>query len=210
MVSGGSHSVYKCKEASCGGKRTSIFRISAVQFRWAIFSDFTALAYLRKQGGTRSTILNAFSQRILHGPETIDLVLAPQFFRGQMDSEVGGVPPVNKRGPVFIDLFAISLNHCCSLSFRFPRPLSNRYGCASSELGRVSGVYFSTVVNDTAGSEEAPLISWGPHGSSCSILAPEALVPRPSRPRSGRSDQSSGVSSSPEITTFSLPAIRQG
>ena len=125
-----------------------------------------------------------------------------------MDSEVRGVPPVNKRGLVFNDLFATSLNHRCSLSFRFPQSLSDWYGCASSELGRVSDVYLSTLVNDTAGSEEAPLIFWGPHDSSCSILAPEALVPGPSRPRSGRSDQSSGVLRSPEITTFSLPSSR--
>ena len=50
----------------------------------AIFSDnYTALAYLRKQGGSRSTVLNAISQRILHWAETIDLVLAPQFIQGK-------------------------------------------------------------------------------------------------------------------------------
>ena len=36
-------------------------------------------------------------------------------------------------------------------------------------------------VNDTAGSEEAPLTFWGPHDSHCSVLAPETMVPGPSR-----------------------------
>ena len=34
VVSGGSHSVYKRKGASCGGKRTSTIRTSSVQFQW--------------------------------------------------------------------------------------------------------------------------------------------------------------------------------
>ena len=45
----------------------------------------------------------------------------------------------------------------------FPRSVGDRYGCASSELGRVSGVCLSTLVDDTTGSKEAPIISWGPH-----------------------------------------------
>ena len=50
----------------------------------AVFSDnSTALAYLRKQGGTRSPVLNSISQRILRWAETIDLVLAPQFIQGK-------------------------------------------------------------------------------------------------------------------------------
>ena len=37
VVSGGSHSVYKCKGASCGGKRTSTIRTSGVQFHSGTF-----------------------------------------------------------------------------------------------------------------------------------------------------------------------------
>ena len=102
----------------------------------AIFSDnSTALAYLHKQGGTRSPILNAISQRILRWMETIDLVLAPQFIRGKnivlvnslfCPNQVQGSEwtlkwevflQLNKRWPVMIDLFATSLNHRCSLYF---------------------------------------------------------------------------------------------
>ena len=44
--------------------------------------------------------------------------------------------------------------------------------------------------------------------TSCFILGPEAVVPGPSRPRSGWPDQSSGVLQSPKTTTFSLPSSR--
>ena len=121
---------------------------------------------------------------------------------------MGGVPPVEQEvagdDRPFCHLVESPL---LTLFFTLPRSLSNRYGCASSELGRVSGVCLSTLVNDAAGSEEALLIFWGPHDSSCSILAPEAVVPGPSRPHGGRSDQSSGVSRS-KTTTFSLPSSR--
>ena len=102
----------------------------------AIFSDnSTALAYLRKQGGTQSQILNAISQRILRWAETVDLVLAPQFIQGKNNVLVDSLSwpnqfqgsewtlkwevfqELNKRWPVTIDLCATSLNHRCSLYF---------------------------------------------------------------------------------------------
>ena len=104
----------------------------------AVFSDnseSTALAYLRKQGGTRSTVLNSISQRILRWAETIDLVLAPQFIQGKNNvladslsrpNQVQGSEwtlkwevflQLNRKWPVMIDLFATSLNHHCSLYF---------------------------------------------------------------------------------------------
>ena len=147
----------------------------------AVFADnSTALAYLRKQGGTRSPVLNSIAQRILRWAESIDLVLAPQFIQDKNNvradslsrpNQVQGSEwtlkwevfwELNNNWLVMIDLFTTSLNHCCSLYFS---PFRDRYGCASSELGQVSGVCLSTLVNDTAGSEEAPIIFWGPHDS---------------------------------------------
>ena len=50
----------------------------------AVFADnSTALAYLRKQGGTRSPVLNSIAQRILRWAESIDLILVPQFIQGR-------------------------------------------------------------------------------------------------------------------------------
>ena len=76
----------------------------------AVFVDnSTAIAYLRKQGGTRSPVLNSIAQWILCWVESLQIVLAPQFIgeeqclsrlsvqaqpglRVGMDTEVGGVP----------------------------------------------------------------------------------------------------------------------
>ena len=95
-----------------------------------------------------------------------------------------------------------------TLFFALPRSVGDRYGCTSSELGRVSGVCLSTLVNDTAGSEEALLIFWGPHDSHCSILAPETVVSGPAGSGGGRSNQSAKVSRSPQPTTLSLSSSR--
>ena len=197
------------------------------KFTVAVFSDdSTALAYLHEQGGTRLMVLNSISQRILHWAETIDLVLAPQFIQGKNNvladslsrpNQVQGSEwtlkwevflQLNSKWPVMIKVFATSLNHRCSLFFTLPRSIINRYGCSSSALGWVSGVCLSTLVNDTVSSEEAPLIFWAPHDSHCSILAPETMIPGPSRPSGGRSHQSAKVSRSPKTTTLSLPSSR--
>ena len=123
----------------------------------------------------------------------------------RVDSQVGGVSSVEQEvagdDRSFCHLVESPL---FTLFFAFPRSIVDRYGCASSELGRVSGVCFSTLVNDTSGSEEAPIIFWGPHDSHCSILAPEALASGPPGFGSGRSNQSSSLSRSSQTTPFSL------
>ena len=48
----------------------------------AVFCDVTAVAYLRKEGGTRSPALNTIEQEILHWAESHQLRLAPQFILG--------------------------------------------------------------------------------------------------------------------------------
>ena len=84
----------------------------------------------------------------------------------RVDSEVGGVSGVEQQvagdDRPFCHLVESPL---FTLFFALPRSVGDRYGCASSELGRVSGVCLSTLVNDTAGSDEAPIIFWGPHDS---------------------------------------------
>ena len=188
----------------------------------AVFEDnSTALAYLRKQGGTRSPVLNSIAQRILRWAELIDLVLVPQFIQGKNNvladflsrpNQVQGSEwtlkwevfrELNNKGPVMIDLFATSWNQRCSLFFALPRSVGDRYGRTSSELGRVSGVCLSTLVNDIAGSEEAPIIFWGPHDSSCSILSPETMVSGPPGTSGRRSDlyRSVAISSANRTST---------
>ena len=96
----------------------------------AVYSDnSTALAYLRKQGGTRSSSLNAVAQELLRLCESQSVHLFPQFIPGHLNvladslsrrSQVLGsewtlcpqaVSELLHWWPATIDLFATSLNH---------------------------------------------------------------------------------------------------
>ena len=100
----------------------------------AVFADnSTALAYLRKQGGAKSLVVNSIAQRILCWSELIDLILVLQFIQGRNNvladslsrpNQVQGSEwtlkweifwELNNKWLVMIDLFATSLNHRCSL-----------------------------------------------------------------------------------------------
>ena len=102
----------------------------------AVFVDnSTAVAYLRKQGGTRSSVLNPIAQQIFCLAEEFRNVLALQFIVGKNNVLVDFLSQPNqvqgldwilrlevfqdllKKWPVMTDLFAASLTHCCSLYF---------------------------------------------------------------------------------------------
>ena len=113
---------------------------SALQGRTvAVFCDnTTAVAYLRKEGGTRSPLLNTLAQEILRWTESLSFRLAPQFLPGSNNvlanalSRPHQLPntewslhmtvflSLRRLWPVQIDLFATSDNHRCS----FTSPLS--------------------------------------------------------------------------------------
>ena len=96
----------------------------------ALYSDnCTALAYLRKQGSTRSSTLNKVTQELLRLCEAHSIRLLPQFVPGHLSvladslsrrNQVLGsewtlcpqaVEELLRRWPATIDLFATSLNH---------------------------------------------------------------------------------------------------
>ena len=95
----------------------------------------TALAYLKKQGGTRSQTLNLVAQAILRLCEVHHIQLLPQFIPGKLyvladslsrKSQVLGSEwtlcseafhQLLRRWPVTIDLFATSLDHCLPVYF---------------------------------------------------------------------------------------------
>ena len=102
----------------------------------AVFSDnTTALAYLRKQGGTFSPFLNQLSQRILRWSESQLMVLLPQFVQGKRNVVADALSRphqvigsewtlhqevfdhLRRSWPVTVDLFASSLNHRCPVFF---------------------------------------------------------------------------------------------
>ena len=110
----------------------------------AVFCDnTTAVAYLRKEGGTRSPHLNTLAQEILRWTESLSIRLAPQFLPGSNNvladalSRPHQLPhsewslnltvfqSLSRLWPVQIDLFATSENHRCSIYFSpFRDPMS--------------------------------------------------------------------------------------
>ena len=110
----------------------------------AVFCDnVTAVAYLRKEGRTRSPALNAIAQEILHWAESLRIRLAPQFIPGirnvladslsrphqlpgsEWSLNMDMFRSLSRQWPVMIELFATSANHRCSIYFSpFRDPLS--------------------------------------------------------------------------------------
>ena len=110
----------------------------------AVFCDnTTAVAYLRKKGGTRSPLLNTLAQAILRWSESLSIRLGPQFLLGSNNvladalSRLHQLPhsewslnltvfqSLSRLWPVQIDLFATSENHRCSIYFSpFRDPMS--------------------------------------------------------------------------------------
>ena len=100
-------------------------------------------AYLRKEGGTRSPLLNTLAQEILRWTESLSIRLAPQFLLGSNNVLADALSRPHQlphsewslnltvfqslRGlwPVQIDLFATSANYRCSIYFSpFRDPMS--------------------------------------------------------------------------------------
>ena len=110
----------------------------------AVFcNNTTAVAYLRKEGGTRSPLLNSLAQEILRWTVSLSIRLAPQFLPGSRSvladalSRPHQLPrsewslnitvflSLRKFWPVQIDLFATSENRRCSIYFSpFHDPMS--------------------------------------------------------------------------------------
>ena len=144
---------------------------SALQGRTvAVFCDnTTAVAYLRKEGGTRSPLLNNLSQEILRWTESHSIRLTPQFLPGSNNvladalSRPHQLPhtewslnmtvflSLRKLWPVQIDLFATSANHRCS-------------------------IYFSPFRDPQSAGTDAFLQSWD--GLQAYAFPPVAIIPR--------------------------------
>ena len=97
--------------------------------------NVTAVAYLRKEGGTRSPLLNAIAQEILRWSESLSIRLAPQFIlvsnnvladalsrphqlpHSEWSLNMTVFLSLCRLWPVQIDLFVTSANHRCSIYF---------------------------------------------------------------------------------------------
>ena len=102
----------------------------------AVFSNnTTAVAYLRRQGGTLSPTVNEVAQRILRWADQLNIILMTRFVPGRNNVVADALSRPNQvlgselmlhqevfnwlrqRWPVTIDLFASSLSHRCSVYF---------------------------------------------------------------------------------------------
>ena len=92
--------------------------------------------------------------------------------------------------------------------FSLPRSQHSGNGCSASELEWVAGVCFSSLVPHSSGSEEAPVVLWGPADHHSSVLAPEAVVSGSSRSGGRWSSRSSAVQGSSASTP--LPSVSSG
>ena len=114
-----------------------------------------------------------------------------------------------KRWPVSIDLFATSLNHCCSTYFS---PYHDRNALGTDALlqnwNGWQAYAFPPWSLNSSGSEEAPVVLWGPADHHSSLLASGAVVARSSGFGSGWSGGSSAVQRSP--APASLPSLPSG
>ena len=110
----------------------------------AVFCDnTTAVASLRRVGGTRSSLLHTLAQEILRWTESLSIRLAPQFLPGSNSvlADALSCPlqlphsewslnltvfhSLRRLWPVQIVFFATSANHCCSIYFsQFRDPMS--------------------------------------------------------------------------------------
>ena len=98
----------------------------------AVFCDnTTAVAYLRKEGGPRSPLLNSLAQEILRWTESLSIRLAPQFLPGS-----NNVLADTLSHPHQLPHFKWSLNMTVFLSFRKIWPVQIDL-FATSEIGAV-------------------------------------------------------------------------
>ena len=181
---------------------------SALQGRTvAVFCDnTTAVTYLRKEGGTRSPLLNTLAQEILRWTESLSIRLAPQFLPGSDTVLADAVSPspaptyrvVSKhdRLSIFEKTLAGSNSFICHLSqsslfdllLPFPGSEVSRHGRVYPVLGRLSVAVIPRVLAKLRASKGTELTLVTPHWAQrpwFSALVQLSLAPPvflPSRP----------------------------
>ena len=166
----------------------------------ALFCDnVTTVAYLRKQGGTVSRQLFLKAREIIVWTENHQVVLLPQFIAGSSNSSADLLSRPNqvigsewilhqqvvnrllRRWPAIIDLFATSLTARLPVYFSpSSDPMSAGTG-PPTILGQSPGLRLSTHSNHPEGSGQTKGLGELSTNPDCPVLAPEGLVPRPTR-----------------------------
>ena len=196
----------------------------------AVFCDnVMAVAYLRKEGGTRSPFLNSIAQGIPRWSESLAICLAPQFILGSRNvladtlSRPHQLPhrvvPQHGGLSIFASLVASPDRFICHLGesplfdlfLSIPGPSVSGHRCLSPVLGRSSGVCFSSMVHHSPGSSQAPGVSEDGAHIGSSVLASEAVVFGPSPAVAGSSGGTTRPSRPPAPASVSsaLPGSPQ-
>ena len=162
----------------------------------AVFCDNTiAVAYLRKEGGTRSPLLNSLAQEILRWTESLSIRLAPQFLPGSQNVLADALSRPHQlphsewslthgRVSIFEKTLAGPNRLICDLRqsplfdllLSSPRSDVSRHGRIPAVLGRSPGLCVSSSVPHTQGSSQAPgVLGDGAHARG-SPLGPAPVV----------------------------------
>ena len=155
----------------------------------------TAVTYLRKEGGTRSPLLNTLAQEILRWTESLSIRLAPQFLPGsdtvladalsrplqlphtEWSLNMTVFLSLRRLWPVQIDLFATSANHRYSISFSpFRDPRSAGTDAFLQSWDGLQGLRVPSCGGHSAYSREAPSLQGDGTHSRDSPLGPAPLV----------------------------------
>ena len=136
----------------------------------AVFCDNTTeVAYLRKEGGTRSTLLNTLAQEILRWTESLSILLAPQFLPGSNNVLADALAR-----PHQLPHTEWSLHMTVFLSLRRLWPVQIVLFATSANL-RCS-IYFSHFRDPMSAGTDAFLPSWD--GLQAYVFPPVAVIPR--------------------------------
>ena len=180
----------------------------------AVFCDnTTAVAYLRKEGGTRSPFLNTLAQAILCWSESLSIRLAPQFLPGSNNVLAPSfrVVPKHDRLSIFKQTVAGPNRFICNLRksslfdilLTIPGSPVSRHRLVSPVLERSPGLRVPSGSHHSASSREAPGLQGDgahPYGSA---LGSAPLVLRPAPALAGPSSDSAGPSRPPALASVS-------
>ena len=210
LESGTQCSLYQRQRASCDSRRSPPLPVVSGGRNVSVFCDnTTAVAYLRKEGGTRSPFLNSLTQGILRWAESLSIRLVPQFIPGSLNvlaeslSRPHQLPhtewslhpedfrSISRLWPVQIDLFATSENHHLFDLFLPSGIRWLRAETRSFNVGTVFSLRVSSMVRHSSCAGEAPDFSGDGAHLDSSVLASASLVSRPPSPVAGPSGCSS-------------------
>ena len=186
----------------------------------AVFCDnTTAVAYLRKEGGTRSPLLNSLAQEILRWTESLSIRLAPQFLPGSNNVLADALSRPHQlphsewslNMTVFKKALAGPNRLICHLRksalfdllLTIPRSDVSRHRRVSPVLGRAPSLRVPSGGHHSACSSEAPGLFGGGAHSSGSALGPASLVLGPAPAFTGPSGSSAIPSGPPALASLS-------